>query len=126
MAEEPEPGGGRRFPAVHTADERTLLAGVLDWYRAGVLAKVAGVGAEHASTRPFRSETSIAGLVKFSPAAAGGVAHLGSRDGGWTRARKKNRDCRDQLVNLCRRRRSVRQAALRSATTWVQVSDEDS
>jgi uncharacterized damage-inducible protein DinB len=44
--------------------ELELLTGMLDWYREGVLAKVAGVSQANASVRPLRSGTSIAGLVK--------------------------------------------------------------
>ena len=57
--------GERAMPeAIRTADERTMLTGMLDWYREGVLRKVEGVRPEHASARPVRSGTSIAGLVK--------------------------------------------------------------
>lgn len=56
--------GERPMPPIHTADERTMLVGMLDWYRAGVVQKVAGVSAHHAAAQPLRSPTSIAGLVK--------------------------------------------------------------
>jgi catechol 2,3-dioxygenase-like lactoylglutathione lyase family enzyme len=64
--DEPEPvdTGERVMPPVHAADERTMLTGMLDWYREGVLLKVDGVSPEHAAAMPLRSSTSIAGLVK--------------------------------------------------------------
>ena len=68
-AERPdEPGpvdsGERRMPPVRTADERTMLTAMLDWYREGVVRKVDDLAAHHASATPLRSATSIAGLVK--------------------------------------------------------------
>lgn len=68
-AERPdEPGpvdtGERRMPPVRTADERTMLTAMLDWYREGVVRKVDGLAAHHASATPLQSATSIAGLVK--------------------------------------------------------------
>jgi len=56
--------GERTMPPVHAADERTMLTGMLDWYRAGVLAKVAGLRQEDAVASPLRSGTTPAGLVK--------------------------------------------------------------
>lgn len=57
--------GERAMPAgIHTADERTMLTGMLDWYRAGVVRKVEGIRPDHAAALPLRSATSIAGLVK--------------------------------------------------------------
>lgn len=46
------------------AGEREVLEAMLDWYREGIVNKVAGVSARHAAAAPLRSETSIAGLVK--------------------------------------------------------------
>lgn len=51
-------------PEIRIGDERAALTGMLDWYREGVLAKVAGVRAHHAAATPLRSSTSIAGLLK--------------------------------------------------------------
>ena len=45
-------------------DERTQLEAMLEWYRAGVLAKVADLAPHHAAASPLRTGTSIAGLVK--------------------------------------------------------------
>jgi len=56
--------GERAMPPIHAADERTMLTGMLDWYRAGVLAKVDGLRQEDAVTSPLRSGTTAAGLVK--------------------------------------------------------------
>ena len=39
------------------ADERTQLEAMLEWYRAGVLAKVEGLAQHHAVARPVRSAT---------------------------------------------------------------------
>lgn len=41
-----------------------MLETLLEWYRAGVLTKVAGVSQAHAVATPLRTSTSIAGLVK--------------------------------------------------------------
>ena len=41
-----------------------MLTGLLDWYREGVHKKLEGLSPEHASAVPFRSATSIAGVVK--------------------------------------------------------------
>lgn len=54
----------RTPPGHHTSDERTMLTQMLDWYRDGVIAKVAGVAPHHARAQPLRSATSIAGIVK--------------------------------------------------------------
>jgi predicted enzyme related to lactoylglutathione lyase/uncharacterized damage-inducible protein DinB len=67
-AERGEPGpvdsGDRRLPPVHTADERTMLTAMLDWYREGVLLKVAGMHQADAVSRRLPSATTAAGLVK--------------------------------------------------------------
>ena len=60
----PTDTGERDFPPVRTTEELDLLTGMLDWYREGVLVKVAGISQANASARPLRSATSIAGLVK--------------------------------------------------------------
>ncbi|MCW2615504.1 MAG: DinB family protein [Frankiales bacterium] len=62
--EAPVDSGERELPPIHAADERAMLAGRLDWYRAGVVAKVAGLAQEHATRSPLRSGTTPAGLVK--------------------------------------------------------------
>ena len=54
----------RPFPDVRTADERTLLDGLLQWYREGVIGKVAGLSDEAARRRIVGSESTIAGIVK--------------------------------------------------------------
>ncbi len=54
----------RNMPDLFGADEPTLLAGMLDWYRAGVLDKVSGLGDDLAHHVNLESETSIAGLTK--------------------------------------------------------------
>lgn len=56
--------GERSLPATHAADERTQLEAMLNWYRDGVVRKVAGVSHLVATATPLRSPTSIAGLVK--------------------------------------------------------------
>ena len=63
---EPEPvdTGQRALPPIHTADERAMLTGMLDWYREGVLRKVEGMSQADATTSPLRSGTTVAGLVK--------------------------------------------------------------
>ncbi len=45
-------------------DERTMIEGLLDWYRDGVAAKVAGLTDEQARQRHVTSQTTIVGLVK--------------------------------------------------------------
>jgi hypothetical protein len=61
------------MPPIHAADERTMLTQMLDWYREGVVLKLAGVSQAHASATPLPSDTSIAGLVK----------HLALVEDGW-------------------------------------------
>ncbi len=60
----PVDSGPRAMPPVHAADERTMLEGMLEWYREGVVRKVAGLSQAHATTSPLRSGTTVAGLVK--------------------------------------------------------------
>lgn len=60
----PYDGPVRRQEGLHAADERTMLTGMLDWYREGVLAKVAGLAPDLARVSPVRSGTTVAGLVK--------------------------------------------------------------
>lgn len=64
--EEPAPvsRGERPSPSLRTADERTMLTEMLEWYREGVLAKVVGLAQHHAVATPLRSASSIAGIVK--------------------------------------------------------------
>lgn len=52
------------MPAIRAADERTMLTGMLEWYREGVLLKVDGMDQGLATTSPVRSGTTVAGLVK--------------------------------------------------------------
>jgi len=59
----PRDTGERDWAFALDADERTLSLGMLDWYRAGVLAKVDGVSHVVATNRPLRSKSSIAALV---------------------------------------------------------------
>jgi hypothetical protein len=56
--------GLRAMPPLHAAEERQVLEGMLEWYREGVVAKVAGAAPHVASAAPLPSATSIAGLVK--------------------------------------------------------------
>jgi uncharacterized damage-inducible protein DinB len=56
--------GERPFPPVRSSDERTMLTGMLDWYREGVVHKVLGLTDDHARAQPGPSDTSMAGLVK--------------------------------------------------------------
>ncbi|MCW2779124.1 MAG: hypothetical protein JWN17_2849 [Frankiales bacterium] len=60
----PRDAGEREMPPIHAADERTMLSGMLDWYREGVLLKVEGLAHAQAVTSPLRSGTTVAGLVK--------------------------------------------------------------
>lgn len=63
---EPEPvaRGERAMPPLHAAPEREMLEAMLDWYREGVLQKVAGMAQAEAVRSPLRSGTTVAGLVK--------------------------------------------------------------
>ncbi|MCW2608618.1 MAG: hypothetical protein JWO60_3311 [Frankiales bacterium] len=56
--------GARALPPIHTADERTMLTGMLEWYRRGVLLKVDGMSQDDAVSTPLRSGTTAAGLVQ--------------------------------------------------------------
>ena len=56
--------GWREMPAVRTADERTMLEAMLEWYREGVLRKVDGMSQADATTSALRSPTTAAGIVK--------------------------------------------------------------
>ncbi len=56
--------GERDLPPVHAADERTMLDTLLEWYREGVLLKVAGMAQPDATRSPLRSGTTAAGVVK--------------------------------------------------------------
>ncbi len=67
-AERGSPGptdtGERAFPRVGALPERETYEQLLDWYREGVILKVAGTSPLAARTVPGPSATSIAGLVK--------------------------------------------------------------
>ncbi len=52
------------MPPLHALGERQMLEAMLDWYRDGVLSKVAGVSQAVASATPLPSASSIAGIVK--------------------------------------------------------------
>ena len=54
----------RWFPEIRDVDERTLLEGMLDWYRDGVVAKVGGLDDEQAKRRLVGSASTLIGLVK--------------------------------------------------------------
>jgi hypothetical protein len=56
--------GERDMPAMRAGDERSMLTGMLDWYREGVVLKARGLSPAHAAVRPLTSATSVAGLVK--------------------------------------------------------------
>ena len=56
--------GMRRFETARTVGEREMLERMLDWYRAGVVAKVEGIAQHVAVATPLRSSSSIAGIVK--------------------------------------------------------------
>ena len=70
----PVDSGPRPMPPVHAADERTMLEGLLEWYREGVLRKVEGLSQADATSSPVRSGTTVAGLVK----------HLALVEDSWT------------------------------------------
>jgi hypothetical protein len=74
--------GWREFPAVRVTDERTIVTSMLDWYREGVLLKVAGLAPHLAATTSLRSGTTIGGLVK----------HLASDEDSWFTDRFAGRD----------------------------------
>src|SRR4051794_34554993 len=54
----------RPLPEIRAVDERTMLAGMLDWYRDGVLAKVSGLTDEQAKQRIVPSASTLIGMVK--------------------------------------------------------------
>jgi hypothetical protein len=54
----------RDFPEIEAAGERAMLEGMLDWYRAGVVAKVAGLRDDAAKLRLVPSFSTLIGLVK--------------------------------------------------------------
>jgi catechol 2,3-dioxygenase-like lactoylglutathione lyase family enzyme len=71
---DPVDTGLRYLPkGFHSGDERSMLTGMLDWYREGIVVKVAGLSQELAVARVVRSETTIAGIVK----------HLAFVEDGW-------------------------------------------
>jgi uncharacterized damage-inducible protein DinB/predicted enzyme related to lactoylglutathione lyase len=57
-SDEPYPDG------VRDGTEALALSGMLEWYRAAVLRKMAGISTVTARTSPVRSGTTIAGLLK--------------------------------------------------------------
>jgi uncharacterized damage-inducible protein DinB len=58
----------RPFPSVRSSDEKTMLMSLLDWYRAGVVAKAADLTDEQAGRVVFAtadgSSATISGIVK--------------------------------------------------------------
>ena len=58
------PPGERPFPEIRAVDERTMLDGMLDWYRDGVVAKVAGLTDTQAKERHVASNSTLIGMVK--------------------------------------------------------------
>ena len=56
--------GWREMPPVRTADERSMLEAMLEWYREGVLRKVEGMSQADATRSALRSPTTAAGIVK--------------------------------------------------------------
>lgn len=60
----PQDTGERAMPPIHATDEQTMLTGMLDWYREGVLQKVDGMRQEDAAASPVRSGTTVLGLIK--------------------------------------------------------------
>lgn len=70
------------MPAIHTADEKTMLTGMLDWYRTGIVSKTVGLGAEQASRVIVPSGTSIIGIIN----------HLALVEDSWFEARFAGRD----------------------------------
>jgi len=67
MAERGRPApvdtGEREMVPDRTVGEREMLDAMLEWYRAGVIAKVTDLSERVAHARPLKSSTSIAGLV---------------------------------------------------------------
>jgi catechol 2,3-dioxygenase-like lactoylglutathione lyase family enzyme len=61
----PDSAPERESPPVHSADERTMLIGLLDWYRAGVISKLSNLDdPAKAQVSATRSNTTLNGLVK--------------------------------------------------------------
>jgi Protein of unknown function (DUF664) len=56
--------GERRFPAIHAADERTMLEGMLEWYREGVVGKFTGLSSPDAGRSLVSSSSTMAGILK--------------------------------------------------------------
>jgi predicted enzyme related to lactoylglutathione lyase len=55
----------RPWPQVHSADEKTMLTGLLDFYREGVISKLRGLeDPTRAQVSAIRSNTTLNGLVK--------------------------------------------------------------
>lgn len=58
-------GPERPWPAVYAADEKTMLTGLLDWYRDGVVSKLQGLDdSKRAQSSAVGSNTTLNGLVK--------------------------------------------------------------
>lgn len=60
----PVHAGERAMAAARTADERTQLEVVLEWYRVGVVAKVTGLAPSLVGVSPVATATTAAGVVK--------------------------------------------------------------
>ena len=54
----------RPFPEIYDADERSMLEGMLGWYRDAVVAKVAGLGDEASKDRHVPSPSTVIGMLK--------------------------------------------------------------
>jgi uncharacterized damage-inducible protein DinB len=63
MSDAPPPDE-RPFPDIYAVDERTILEGMLEWYREAVVAKVDGLTDEQAKRHLVGSLTTILGLLK--------------------------------------------------------------
>ena len=61
----PGPAAGERaYPDIDAADERTMLEGMLEWYREGVLRKFAGLSSADVKRSFLGSSTTMAGILK--------------------------------------------------------------
>ena len=63
MSDAPTPDE-RPFPDIYAVDERTILAGMLEWYREAVVAKVDGLTDDLAKVHLVGSSTTVLGLLK--------------------------------------------------------------
>jgi hypothetical protein len=64
MSDASPPDDERPFPEIRAVGERTLLEGILDWYRDGVIAKIDGLTDEQAKQRSVGSPSTVIGMVK--------------------------------------------------------------